>query len=89
MVAHQVDAAVLLGDATGPDVGREVLDGFGLSDAVRGVAHYMRLWQARTSSARVCNGPRGYRVSRLLVITAISTSMSAELIMPATATGGL
>ena len=40
IVTHEVDEAVLLGNATGPDVGPEMLDGFGLSDALKGVAHH-------------------------------------------------
>ncbi len=34
----QVDTAMLLGDAPGPDIGAEVFQGFGLADAVEGVA---------------------------------------------------
>ena len=34
----QIDTAMLLGDAPGPDIGAEVFQGFGLADAVEGVA---------------------------------------------------
>ena len=39
VVADQVDEAMFLGDPSRPDVGPEMLDGFGLSDALERVAH--------------------------------------------------
>ena len=34
----QIDTAMFLGDAPGPDIGAEIFQGFGLTDAVEGVA---------------------------------------------------
>ena len=34
----QIDTAMFLGDAPGPDIGAEVFQGLGLADAVEGVA---------------------------------------------------
>lgn len=39
IVAHEVDEAVFLRDPARPDVGPEVLDGFGLSNAGERVTH--------------------------------------------------
>ena len=39
VIAHQIHQPVFLGDASGPDAGRQVFERFGFADALERVAH--------------------------------------------------
>lgn len=39
VIADEVDNAMFLGEAAGPDAGGEILEGFGFADAGEGIAH--------------------------------------------------
>lgn len=60
VVADEVDQAVFLGEAAGPDAGGEIFEGFRLTDAGEGVAHD---GLAVTSQYRLPGG--GFRWNRV------------------------